>query len=267
MSVVVDGSREGVTIVLVHGVGLDHQMWAPMSGLLAGHHRVVSYDLLGHGNAAPLDVGSDLGTFASQLEVVLDDLDIASCVLVGFSLGALIAQRFVLDHPERVDALVLVNSVFDRSPADRAAVLNRVEAVRNGGYQATIETALERWFSPHFTSSKPAVVASVRQRLLDNDVTSYAIAYSIFAIADSGLAAEAGSITTPTLVLTGADDLRSTPAMTCALAAALPHARAVVVPGLCHLGPLEDPPALAAVIEEFVADVLPPRSRTHPDDA
>lgn len=255
MSVVVDGSPGAVTLVLVHGVGLDHEMWAPVAGRLANRHRVVRYDMLGHGDATPLDDDADLGTFAAQLLHVVDELQIASFVLVGFSLGALIAQRFALDHPERVDALVLANSVFDRSVADRAAVQDRVDTVRNGRFTASIEPALERWFTPDFASSHPVVVDSVRHRLLHNDMASYAIAYSIFATADAGLTSQVGRISSPTLVMTGADDLGSTPAMAIALAAAIPDGRAVVIPGVRHLAPLEDPDTIAAQIAAFVADV------------
>jgi pimeloyl-ACP methyl ester carboxylesterase len=267
MSVVVEGPSDAATVVLVHGVGLDHEMWAPVAVELAEHHRVVRYDLRGHGDAPSLDEDADLGTFAAQLEAVVDELGLGSFVLVGFSLGALIAQRFALDHPERVEALVLAHSVFDRSPADRAAVLGRVEAVRDGRYASTIERALQRWFTPDFAAAHPMVVDSVRQRLLHNDVSSYVIAYSIFATADAGLAAEVGEISSPTLVLTGAEDSGSTPAMTFALANAIPNARAAIVPGVRHLAPLQDPHAIAAMIEAFVAAVMPATRPTHRENA
>lgn len=267
MSVVVEGPADAATIVLVHGVGLDHEMWAPVAGELAAHHRVVRYDLLGHGDAAALDEGADLGTFAAQLETLVDEFGIARCVLVGFSLGALIAQRFALDHPERVDALVLAHSVFDRSVADRSAVLDRVQAVRDGRYVTTIEPAVERWFSPDFTASHPLVVDGVRTRLMRNDVASYVLAYSIFATADAGLAAEVARISSPTLVLTGADDSGSTAAMTFALAKAIPNARGAIVPGTRHLAPLQEPHGLAGMIEAFVAEVLPSTRRPDRENA
>lgn len=267
MSVVVDGSPAGVTLVLVHGVGLDHTMWAPVASLLADHYRVVRYDLLGHGDAAPLGADAELGTFSTQLLGIVDGLHVARFVLVGFSLGALIAQRFTLDHPERVVALVMANSVFDRSAADRGEVLERVDAVRHGQYGASIEPAIERWFTPAFAAAEPAVIEAVRQRLLANDMSSYAVAYRIFATADSGLAAQSARITAPTLVLTGSGDVRSTPLMSLALAEAIPGARAVIVPGARHLLPLEDPTSLAALIDAFVAELIPSMHHGHRENA
>jgi (E)-2-((N-methylformamido)methylene)succinate hydrolase len=240
------------TIVLIHGVGLDHTMWNRVLPGLA-HRGVVTYDLLGHGSSAPLPSGSDLSTLVDQLRSVCD-AEASPVDLVGFSLGALIAQGFALSSPERVRRLILVSGVFNRSPKERSTILERVADVREGGYLNNVATAIDRWFAPEFVAAHPDVLAAVTERMASNDVASYANAYEIFATADEALAAQVHRITCPTLVVTGEHDPRSTPAMSHALAATVANGRAVVLPGARHLTPLEVPDTLARLITTFVEE-------------
>lgn len=240
------------SIVLIHGVGLDHTMWDRVLPAL-GDRRVVTYDLLGHGSSAPLPSGSDLSTLVHQLRSVCD-AEPSPIDIVGFSLGALIAQGFALSSPERVRRLILVSGVFDRSTDERSAILERVADVREGGYLNNVATAIDRWFTPEFAAAHPDVLAEVTERMMSNDVASYVNAYEIFATADEELAAQVHRITCPTLVVTGEHDPRSTPAMSQALATTVANGRAVVLPGARHLTPLEVPEALVRLITTFVEE-------------
>lgn len=238
--------------MLVHGVGLDRTMWAPLRSLLASRHPVSDvgdYDLIGHGTAEHPPGPYALDTFVAQLA----GLAPPRATIVGFSLGALIAQGYAVAHPDRVVSLILLNSVFDRTAEERAAVVERVAAVRAGGYPASIDAAIERWFTSRFASEHPEVIAAVRGRLEANDVRAYADAYEVFATADAELATTCRSITCRTLVVTGAEDLRSTPAMAHALAATLPNAEVVVVPGVRHMLPVERADVVAELIERETA--------------
>jgi (E)-2-((N-methylformamido)methylene)succinate hydrolase len=240
------------SVVLIHGVGLDHTMWNwVLPGL--GDRRVVTYDLLGHGSGAPLPSGSDLCTLVDQLRSICD-AEPSPIDIVGFSLGALIAQGFALSDPGRVRRLTLVSGVFNRSTDERSAILQRVADVREGGYLSNVAIAIERWFAPEFAAANPDVLAAVTERMMSNDVDSYANAYEIFATADEELAGQVHRITCPTLVVTGELDPRSTPAMSHALAATVANGRAVVLPSARHLTPLEVPDALARLITTFVEE-------------
>jgi pimeloyl-ACP methyl ester carboxylesterase len=143
--------------------------------------------------------------------------------------------------------------VHDRTGDERRAILDRVDDVRTNGVVATVEPALQRWFTPAFSAEHPDVISDVRRRLLDNDPRAYADAYEVFATADADLKDRIGQIRQPTLVVTGEDDQRSTPSMATALAAALPNARSVILPGLRHLTPIEAPEVVATMIDEFTA--------------
>ena len=237
-------------LVLVHGVGLDHTMWLPVMAILA-RRRTIAYDMVGHGRAAKPAGPCTLDTFVEQLAAIVDVLD-CDIDLVGFSMGALVAQGLALsDKSSRIRRMVLLNGVYDRSPAERRAILDRVAEVRNGGFAATIEPAIERWFTPSFAAARPDVLATVRQRLRANNEGAYADAYEVFATADAELAGRVGSIVTPTLVATGRGDRRSTPAMAEALAKSLPNGQSMILNRLRHLTPVEAPNVVATLIDEF----------------
>ena len=241
-----------VALVLVHGVGLDQTMWQPVVAALP-HRRTITYDMIGHGSAGKPAGPYSLSTFVDQLSSIVDAIG-GEVDLVGFSMGALVAEGFAIAAGgERIRRMVLLNGVHLRSSAERRAIIDRVAEVRTGGFAATVEPALERWFTPEFRSMHPAEVAKVRKRLLANDVRAYADAYEVFATADAEVSGRISEISAATLVATGSDDQRSTPAMATSLAQALPSGRAQVLPGLRHLTPIEAPAVVAAMIEQFTA--------------
>jgi pimeloyl-ACP methyl ester carboxylesterase len=241
-----------VPVVLIHGVGLDHSMWRSVMSALA-HRHTIAYDMIGHGCAAKPVGPYTLQTFVDQLMGIVDALD-QEVDLVGFSMGALVAQGCAMSSAgERIRRMVLLNAVHDRTGDERRAILDRVDDVRTNGVVATVEPALQRWFTPAFAAEHPDVISSVRRRLLDNDPRAYADAYEVFATADADLRDQVGQIRQPTVVATGEDDQRSTPSMATTLAAALPNARSVILPGLRHLTPIEAPEVVATMIDEFTA--------------
>lgn len=234
--------------VLIHGVGLDRRMWDRVCTTL--DRPVLRYDLLGHGDDPAVQGPFTLNDFVDQLRAVLAAAGIQQCDIVGFSLGALIAQGYALAYPERVRRMILLNAIFNRTSAQRSAVLARVQAVRSDGFLGSIEPALDRWFSPTFATAEPQVVAGVRTRLERNDAVAYANAYAVFAVADGELCERVGEICCPTLVVTGRDDQRSTAEMSIALAAAMSAAQARIIDRARHLTPVEFPEQVAELIDE-----------------
>jgi len=241
-------SGAGPPVVLIHGVGADLEMWEPVVARLAADHDVLRYDMQGHGASAKPPGPYHLADFVEQLRSLVDALELPPFVLTGFSMGGLVAQAFALAEPARVGRLVLLNTVFDRSPQERAAVEARVRDVLNGGHAASIDAALDRWFTPTFHASRPDVVNAVRQRMESNDLRAYAAAYQLFASADRELAARLGGMQAPTTVVTGSDDQRSTAAMATAMAQRLPRGCCLIIPGQRHMTPLEAPGLIAEVI-------------------
>ncbi len=239
-------------LVLVHGVGLDRSMWGRVMRCLSGRLDCTACDMPCHGEAGMPGGEVTLATFADALGEVVNGLDGAP-VIVGFSMGAMVAQRFALDRPDALRGLVLMNAVFDRDERQRAAIMQRLSAAERDGPAGMADSAIERWFTEEFRSRSPEVVEPVRRRLLVNDPAAYLAAYRVFATADAELAQEAGRIACPTLAMTAEHDINSTPAMSRALARTIPDSRALVLDGLAHGAPIEAPERVADAIFDFAA--------------
>jgi len=254
-----DGNRtcfeqagQGPDVVLIHGLGLSHAMWRWVAPQLAEHHRLLVYDLLGHGASARPDGPYSLGDFVDQLYDLVNELRLAPFALVGFSLGGLIAQAFTLAHPRRVACLAVLHAAFDRSAAERAAIMARVDLAETAGPAATVEQALERWFTPDFARRRPDVLDRVRAWVLGNEAASFAAAYRVLATADAELAPAIAAIECPALVITGGEDHGNSPDMAARMANRMQNAHCRILPGLRHMALAEDPDAVLAELLPFL---------------
>jgi 3-oxoadipate enol-lactonase len=247
---------QGRPVVLVHGLGMTRAMWDWQWPALTRRFHVVRYDLLGHGESDKPRTAYSLGRFADQLAVLLDGLGLERAALVGFSLGGMIVRAFALAHPERVSALAVLNSPHARTEAERAAVSLRVEQAAREGPQATVEAALARWFTETYAARHPEVLERVRGWILANDPEVYPLIYRVLAEGDAELAETVAAIRCPTLAITGGEDHGNSPDMARRLAALIPGARAEIIPGLRHMGLVEDPEAFNALLIPFLETAL-----------
>ncbi|GAA3776474.1 alpha/beta hydrolase [Microbacterium kribbense] len=241
------------TVALLHGVGLDPSMWAPVGTLLHDHGlTVVTPTLLGHGTNRHLAAGSTLDDLVDDVASHLE----SATHIVGFSLGALVAQRLAISRPDLVATLTSVSSVFDRSPTEREAVLRRL-AMASRDFPSAASAAIDRWF-PEDAAGRRRIpddqVGDVQAVLLANHLGSYLAAYRIFATADADLFPQLSSIQVPALAVTGGLDPGSTARMTRGLARTIPSCRPVIVAGAHHMVPLERPRQLADLIIDLIKE-------------
>lgn len=100
----------GPPVVLVPGLGLDHQVWDRQVRVLSGRHRVICVDQRGHGLSDKPLGGYEVNRLTLDLGAVLDRLDVQQCALVGWSFGGQVAFKLAADRPALVSRLVLVGS-------------------------------------------------------------------------------------------------------------------------------------------------------------
>ena len=241
-------SGEGPAVLLIHGVGLSSAMWDRMIPGLAGQFRVLALDMLGHGASPTPAAAATLRDYALQAVALLDHLAIEQCAVVGFSMGALVAQQMALEHSHRVSRLALVSGVYGRTLEEQLAVRTRALEVAVRGFAGFIPGALERWFTPEFRAREPQLVEAVAAQLKNNEPVGYLRSYVIFATADTALHERLPQIQAPTLVVTGEHDAGSTVRMAQGMHAAIPGSRLTVLPGLRHLLPLEAPAQLTTAL-------------------
>jgi len=238
-----DGGADGekATIVLIHGLGLNQAMWRHQLEALAVNFRVVTYDLYGHGQSIAPPETPDLSLFARQFATVVTELGLGSVIVAGFSLGGMIARRIAMDYPERVAAVAILHSPHARTEDERAAIQKRVHQAALDGPGATVDAALERWFTAPFRIANPEVMGLVRDWVMANDRAIYPGIYQVLVDGVDELVAPHPPISCPALVMTGDEDFGNNPAMSASIAAEIAGSELVVLKGLRHMAMLEAP--------------------------
>ncbi len=246
------GPADAPVLALIHGLGLNRHVWRGYLPRLRQRYRVLVYDLYGHGDSAVPPAKPSLTLFAEQLCGLLDELGIDRATLIGFSLGGMINRRLAMDHPDRVAALVILNSPHERDPDAQRLVEQRALDSAAGGPAATLDATLERWFTPEFRRDHPDRIDAVRGWVLANEPSVYAECRKVLAFGVTELVRPDPPIDHPTLVVTCEHDSGSTPAMSQAIAGEINGAQVVVVPGLKHMGLLENPSFFIGAIADFL---------------
>ncbi|MCA2012324.1 alpha/beta fold hydrolase [Cereibacter sphaeroides] len=239
----------GAPLVLIHGVGLQSAAWEPQIAALSDSHHVYALDMPGHGGSSPLPEGARLEDYVAWLDRAVQALGLTRFSLAGHSMGALIAGGYAATHPAKVARVALVNGVFRRDPAARAAVEGRASLLRAG--QVDHDTPLDRWFGA--SEAEQAARAKVDGWLRGVELSGYATAYGAFAQGDATYADRFPAIRCPLLALTGSGDLNSSPAMSRAMAEAAPHGWAEVIDGHRHMVNLTAPEAVNTALRHWLA--------------
>lgn len=247
-AVVLQDKGVGPVLVLLHGVGMCAQAWAPQIADLAQDYRVIALNLPGHGGSDRLADGARLPEFVAWAAGTITALGLGPVNVAGHSMGALIAIGLAVDYPELVRRLAALNAVHQRSAAARAAVEARAAAIAQG--KGDVCQPLSRWFE-----DDPAQHA-LRKQVMDwlgaMDQRSYAAAYRAFAEGDDIYSGQWAKITCPALVLTGDGDQNSTAEMTRIMAASAPQGRAVVIAGHRHMVNLTAPAQVNAALRDWL---------------
>ncbi|WP_415920161.1 alpha/beta fold hydrolase [Tateyamaria sp. SN6-1] len=234
----------GPRIVFLHGVGLRAEAWGAQIDALADRHSIEAYDMPGHGHAPRL-VGDV--SLAAYTDALAENLPFPG-VVVGHSMGAMIALDLAIRYPHCVRGVVAMNAIFQREPEAALAVRRRA-AELDGVTHADPSGPIARWFG---TDPSPEAEACA-QWLRAVDPAGYRDAYAVFAHADGPAPGDLRRLEVPALFLTGADDPNSTPAMSQSMARTAPQGRAEIVPGAAHMLPMTHPETVNDTLRAFVA--------------
>jgi pimeloyl-ACP methyl ester carboxylesterase len=237
-------------LVLLHGIGSGAASWVQQFDVLGASRRVLAWDAPGYGASTPVAAASPVADdYATVLKDWLDALGIQRCVLVGHSLGAIIAGAFAAAHPQRVTGLLLLSpaggygaasaEVRETKRDQRLAMLNEL------GPQGLAEKRSGNMLSAHADDESRAWVRWNMSRVIPH---GYAQATHLLANAD--LARDLARFKGRVNVAVGADDTITPPAA-CERIALAAGTQLQVVPRAGHAGYIEAPAAYTAIIDTF----------------
>lgn len=242
-----EGPEGGPALVFSNSLGTDLRVWDDMLPHLPSGFRIVRYDKRGHGLSDCPDGPWSIEDHAGDLEAVLAALNVTRCVVVGLSVGGLIAQALYAKRPELIAGIVLMDTA---AKIGNAEMWNqRIEAIEAGGIEALQGPILERWFTERFRSSDPSF-AVWRNMLIRTPKYGYLRTAS--AIRDADYRGIAPAISVPVMAMVGDADGATPPALVQETAEMIPGARFELIADAGHLPCIEQPAITAKLIAAFV---------------
>ncbi|MFF9909393.1 3-oxoadipate enol-lactonase [Streptomyces sp. NPDC013457] len=242
----VEGPPGAPVLILGPSLGTSTALWDAVAPELSATHRIVRWDLPGHGGspASLIGPGATVADLARLVGDLADELGADRFSYAGVSLGGAVGLHLAAHHPGRVERLAVLCSSAHFGPA--APWADRAATVRREGLAALAETAPARWFTPGFTV--PRLVDDHRRA----DPEAYAACCDALAAFD--LRDRLASITAPTLLVAGREDPATPPAHLREIADAVPGATLTEIPGASHLAPAERPEAVLAALRGHFTD-------------
>jgi len=245
-----DSGGAGEAVLLAHAIGCDHRMWEDVAAALAPRFRVLAFDARGHGRSPVPPRPYTLGAMADDAAALLDRLGIARAHWIGLSMGGMIGQAFALAHGDRLERLVLANTTASYGAEGRALWQARAKLVEEGGLAAIRDMVAQRYFSDAFRRDRPEAVERVMRQFMETPAQGYLGCCD--AIAELDFSGQLPRIRARTLVIAGEADAGTPPAMSEAIARAIPGARMAVIPAAAHLSAAEKPREFTDLVAAFL---------------
>ena len=254
----------GRPLVLLHGITLRHDVWAPQLHQLADRYRVIAVDLRGHGESRAGTDGYGLPRLADDLATLLVGLDLHDAIVVGHSMGGMTAMQFCGQHPdvlaERVAGLVFVATRAHQvlpPGLDRGAraLVAQGQGLIDGGRELPARSDVTARVARLAFGDRPHPRAVQLVAEMGGSMAPEALVPSVAGLIEHDARVALRATRTPALVIVGTRDLLTPVPAGRHLAHLLPDAELVVLPRAGHQLMQERPDELAELIDAFAARI------------
>lgn len=251
----------GPWFTLIHGASENLNSWYNQVPAFARRHKVLTYDVRGHGQTECPDADISPKVWVQDLRGLLAGLGVSETVLLGYSMGGRIAVEFTRAHPQMVKALIISNS-FVGTPATlpseeeikqmEAQRRELLEGLRSRGMAAMADAWLPQMYSPGFAQKNPAAYERNRAIVLQNDPKNFLrVMESMF---NPTPPPDTTQLRCPTLIIVGEHDPYAGAEAGRIMQQAIPGAQLKVFP-TGHPAAVEMPEEYNATVLEFLAGV------------
>jgi pimeloyl-ACP methyl ester carboxylesterase len=248
-----EAQGEGPAVVFAHGAGGNHASWFQQVPFFARTYRVITFDHRGFGQSADTN-GLGRGSFVDDLRALLDGLGIEKASLVAQSMGGATALGFAVKYPQRVQALVMADTLGGVPlPGELGEAQRRVQAATRDLPQ------LDRVVSKSLPARDPAKAQLYLQIASFNPDNATRLTPSPGAVAPAPISITDVASTArklPVLFLVGSDDVLQPPAIVRAAAGMVPGAQFTLVPDSGHSVYFEQPDVFNFEVGRFLASAL-----------
>jgi 3-oxoadipate enol-lactonase len=243
-----DGPEHAHPLMFSNSLGASLEMWDMQVAEFAKDFRCIRYDVRGHGESSCPPGPYSLEMLATDALRLLDALHIHKTDWVGCSMGGMVGQWLLTHHRDRIGRAVLGNTAAFMGPP--ATDWNaRIRMANEKGMGAIAEAMKPRWFTQRFNASNPAEVSRITDQVRKASVVGYTACCA--AIRDMDQREAIRSVTNPVLVVIGAEDPATSPAMGEIIARNIAGAKTAVVPA-AHISNCEAPGEYNAAVGAFL---------------
>ena len=241
------GGGERTPIVFLHGVGSDKSVWRPQLEHFRGDRRAIAFDYPGYGESDPAPEGTTRDDYASAILAAMSELGIRKAHVCGLSLGGVVAIALHHAWPERVASLILADT-FAEHPEGRVFYERSIEA--SSDMRMLAEARIDILIAQ---AADPAVRTDLIETMARIDPAAFRIGAEAVWLADQR--DRVHDIRVPTLVLCGAEDRITPPALSTALTRMIPGAQYEQIARAGHLINAERPDEFNTLVGAFIRGV------------
>jgi 3-oxoadipate enol-lactonase len=244
-------SGQGFPFVFVHGFTTTSEFWKEQAGEFSKAYRVIRINLPGHGaSPSPASRSYRIEDFVEDVARVFRELSIEKAVLIGLSMGGIVAQNFAIKYGNLVKALVLVDTTSHGVGSDATADAF-LAAVDKQGAEKAIQDLSDISFG---SSATPALIEWARREVIQTP--EFVAREAIRSISDADTRSSLSQIKAPTLVIAGEEDCVTPRPEAEILAKSINNSTLSIIPEAGHFSMLEKPAEFNRILRRFL-DGLP----------
>lgn len=255
--VVQAGSPDLPPLLMLHGTGGHWETFAFNLPVLSRHFRCVAFDMVGNGFSEKPDYDYEIAVYVRHLTRLMDVLGIDRASIIGMSLGAWVAARTALDHPERVDRLILMSPAGLVATGDNMA---RIRAERTRAVDDPTWESIKAMFDHLIADERNRIpdIIALRQAIYrlpeTREVIDHVLVLQDPAARERNLLTEDqwSSIGAPTLVVASGKDHGEYQSTARRVAGLIPNAEVLEMPEVRHWPHFEDPQAFDEAALRFL---------------
>lgn len=247
------GGADAATIVFVHGLGGSSRSWWAQLGACAERgHRAVAYDQRGAGLSSKPPGPYSVELWARDLVRLLEALGVERPILVGHSVGCMVAEHACVTLGQGIAGLVTIGGALRWRDEAAPVFEERVRLARAGRMDEIAATVAGTGLSESRRGRDPALEGLFLDLIASNDPVPYADSSAATAI---GRMVHPDRVACPALACCGEHDPVTPPSFAQAIADAIPDGRTAVVPGAAHWCHLEAPDAVNEIVLAFAHEI------------
>jgi 3-oxoadipate enol-lactonase len=247
-NILVEGPETAPVLMFSNSLASNLTMWDAQAATLKDRFRIIRYDSRGHGHSVANAEPYSIAQLGADALAIMDGLGLARVHWCGLSKGGMVGQWLLTHHADRIAKAVLANTAAQMPPAELWN--GRIRHVSQNGMAAIVDATIDRWFTKRFQDAAPAEIARVKAMIAATPAAGYCGCCA--AIRDMDQRETIRAVANPVLLISGAHDPATTPAMMALMKERIPGA-ALLTLDASHISNIEQPAAFTKALAEFLA--------------